>query len=90
MDIAQRLISRTLNGKTDDDRKDQHQGHGDVQGQGRGQIDHHNTGYHEHITVGKVDEPQDTIYHGIADGNQCILTADGNAGQQVGKDDTHG
>ena len=76
---TQGLICRTFNGKADNHRQNQHQRHGDVQRQRRGQVNHHNTSHHKHIAVCKVNQPQDTVNHGITNGNQRILTTDGNA-----------
>ena len=39
--------------------------------------------HHEDIPVGKIDEPQDTVYHGIPNGNQRVQTAICNAVCQV-------
>ena len=82
--IAQRFVSHPLNRKADKHRGQQHQRNAQPQWQaGRGQIHHDDTGHHEHVAVGKVNQAQDAVYHRVADGDQCVLPADGNAGKQI-------
>ena len=54
------------------------------------EVDHHQTGYHEYIAVGEVDQPQDAVDHGIADGDEGVLPAQRYAGEQNGDAVLHG
>ena len=81
---AQRLIGHLFyhhaqyNGK--DEGKDQP--HHDAAGTQKAaapacDVNHNEARDHEHIAVGKVDEPQDAVNHRIADGDKRIQAADG-------------
>ena len=86
----QGFVSRPFNDKAQNDR----QGHGQEQSGGNHQprreqsaqearqVDHHQAGCHKNVTVGKVNQTQDAVNHGVPDGNQGILTAQRDAGKQ--------
>ncbi len=81
---AQGLVGRPFDEKAQDHREKDHQGHGHRQGQAGAEVDHDEAGHHEHVAVGEVDEAQDTVDHGVADGDQGVLSAQGYAGEQDG------
>ena len=45
--------------------------------------DHKVCCHHEDVAVGKVDEAENTVNHGITDGDEGIDAADGDAGQAI-------
>ena len=86
---AQRLIRSTLNDEAEQRRQHQHQRNRQIHRQRRGRIDHNQSCDHEDITVGKVNQTQNTIDQRVADGNECVLTACGNAVDDVGEQPLH-
>ena len=70
-------------------RQHQHQRNRQIHRQRRGRIDHNQSCDHEDITVGKVNQSQNTIDQRVADGNECVLTACGNAVDDIGEQPLH-
>ncbi len=87
--LPQGLVGRPLNDKAQKHRQYQHQRHGHCQRNAGGEIDHHQARHHEHVSVGEVDQAQDAIDHGIANGDQGVLSAQGHAGEQDGNGVLH-
>ena len=79
---AQGAVGRLFDDNAQDGGEDQHQGQRHGHGHGGGHVDHEEARHHEDIAVGKVDEPQDTVHHGVADGDQRVETAYRDAGEQ--------
>ena len=87
---AQRLVGCPLDQKAQQDGEQDGQRQGDGQGQPHGgQVDGDQAGDHEHVAVGEVDQAQNTVHHGVADGDQGVLTSHGDAGEQYGNSIFH-
>ena len=86
----QRLVGRPLDDEAQQHSQNDHQGNGRSQRQAGAEVDHHQTGYHEYIAVSKVDQPQDAVDHGVADGDEGVLPAQRYAGEQNGDAVLHG
>ena len=67
---------KKLESEFNDQREDDHE-YGDLDRKRCGQIDDDESSRHEHVAVRKVDQTQDPVNHGITDGDQCVLTANG-------------
>ena len=78
-------ICHLFNDNTNGYRDHHHQDNGNIDRQGGGCVNHNQARHHKHIAVGKVDQTEDAVDHGVANGNQRILSADGDAGEQVGQ-----
>ena len=82
---AQRFVGHSLDGEAQKHGEKDHQRNRDVQGQRCRQVHHHQSGYHEDVAVGEVDQAENAVDHGIADGDQRILSADGDSRDDIGK-----
>ncbi len=60
-------------------------GDGDIKRHRGVHVHHEKAGHRENIPVGEVDQPQDAVDHGVADGDQGILPAHRNPCQNVGE-----
>ena len=83
---AQRGIGAFFDGKAHEHRQGDHDEDGHPHrhsGEGGRQIDHHDTRQHEQVAVGEVDELQDAVHHGVADGHQRELSACGESSDQI-------
>ena len=87
--FPQGLVGRPLDDEAQKHRQDQHQGDGRRQGQAGGEVDHHQARHHEHVAVGEVNQAQDAVDHGIPNGDQGVLSAQGHAGEQNGNGVLH-
>ncbi len=82
---AQRLISYAFDQNAQNNRGNNHQHNRNIPGKKEvchGE-NHEVCSHHEDITVGKVDQTKDTVYHRITDSDQGINTADGDPGQAI-------
>ena len=63
--------------------------HGHPEGQGPGPAeqphahDRHVGRHHDEVAVGKIDEAQDAVHHGVADGDEGIEAPQGKAVHQL-------
>ena len=80
---AKRTICHALDGKAEKHRQDNDGGNGHIQRKRCRNINHEKACHHKNITVGEVDQPQNAVYHGVADGNKRILPADRYPGDDI-------
>ena len=73
---TKRLIGDALNAYTECGGGDQCHRNGDVPWQRRHGENHEVAGHHEDISMGEVDQAQDAVDHRVADGDQCVGTAE--------------
>ena len=52
-----------------------HHGHGPGQAEERRAVEDEVGAEHEDVAVGEVDETQDAVHHGVADGNEAVERA---------------
>ena len=81
---AQGLVGCPLNEEAQCDGHGNDDGNRHIHGQCGRDIDTQKSRDHEYIAVGEVNQAQDTVNHGIADGDQRQLSAKGNAAQKNG------
>ena len=82
---AQRLIRDLLYDNTEKNGERNHKNDGYVpwNKQVRHADDHEVACHHENVAMGKIDQAENAINHGVANGNQRIDTANGQAIQAV-------
>ena len=81
---AQGLVGRSLNEKAQCHRQHDDNGNRNVNGNRRGNVNAQQARDHKHIAVGKVNQTQNTVNHGVANGNQGQLTAKRDTAEQNG------
>ena len=77
----QGLVSRFFNQYADHHRPHQHHRHRQVPGEGRHGKYHQIAGHHKKVSMGEIDQPEDTVYHGIADSDQRVGASQRDAGE---------
>ena len=80
---AQGLVSHALHHEAQRHSQQNHQRHGNRQGKRRRQVDHEEACSGENVAVGKIDETQNAVDHGIAYGDQRILSANGDTCEEI-------
>ena len=82
--VAQGLIGRPLNEEAQRHRQDDDNRNRRVDRHHGGNIDAQQARDHEHVAVGEVDQAQNAVDHGIANGDQRQLPTKRNAAEQNG------